>query len=865
KVDALVGQLGDGDTTLAEQVAALEASLNEAWENIAAANNTIGTTAGNLAALIGDNASAIEELWNEIASEDANSIRTQLGQVTRLISEIQAELVTIKSFCSSVKSLVFIPEVYVDGVEGLKYGSFAYNALTLKDKDKQTEIAVEATDSTVVNPVVYAKYHVNPRNADIESIKNKLSFYVRPNVEFISSRAAASTDFAMTPEFHSYDKGILTVKVNITGVAATDELISVFALNIDSVNVTSDYATLYKTNMTDIAIADATDLKIADNHYRRAIKGIDAVDDEAKIADKKPWSDTDKDVVVDTSFVYTGSLDLNTIVKAHGLTADGCTVADIEDLGFAWKYEVVENYAIGTETETFQGDFVNLSEDGVLTAKVYDTTGRAAIGRTPIIRVSLVDTNNDNAIVKCAYIKVRIVDTQEVVDDESIVMNVEDFVYNCAADTNTVTVKEINLKIYNELGLSFEQFTAKYPNFVDYGATLDPAHIGTVTSTKEQTGSVTEATDIVTWIITADELWENAGDSVEHKVRYYTADSTNYVQFVLKAKIAGVQKEYNIEKANYITNYWDADKTYTKFNVAVPSSTTDEDPANCTFVNNLNSPFVTWPANSTEGTPGILKLDKAVTGIQYFFCAEDVKAITEIGGIKVNFTVSEDGLTLYADTTGMTTKAVVATINNADTEWANVVEYNKNSNLGKTLLNTGAMYTYIGAKGRVCDDDTKEVAITFDGEDHFKANFIRPVDIAGVANDEFIDAVDFGEEGSYIALEDLINPTDWRGREFSEYENYWGYYGPFEITVDTKTAMCDLNNEWQAVPTTVVLEQVGPETFEAETDYGFLTYKNNGTNVKAFNVYVKVTVKYGWGVINTDYIKVPVASTIAAE
>lgn len=56
---------------------------------------------------------------------------------------------------------------------------------------------------------------------------------VKPNVDYISSRAAASNDFAMTPEFVSFTDGILKVKVNIKGIAATEEKISVFALNVE--------------------------------------------------------------------------------------------------------------------------------------------------------------------------------------------------------------------------------------------------------------------------------------------------------------------------------------------------------------------------------------------------------------------------------------------------------------------------------------------------------------------------------------------------------------------------------------------------------------------------------------------------------
>ena len=566
----------------------------------------------------------------------------------------------------------------------------------------------------------------------------------------------------------------------------------------------------------------------------------------------------------DTIVVYNQSLDLTKCVEAHELACEGgdkIKVADLEKLGLSFAFDVVKNYKVGNPV-TDQADFVTLA-DGVLTPKVYETEGRAAIGRTPIVRVRLMDGEN---LVKVAYIKVFIADETSAPVTNQYELTIENFKYDCddAAASKLSTVKDMNVQVYNEIGLSKEQFHATYPYFYDYGANQTPADLGTC---EETTDAETQATHVIKWTISKDALWENASKQLTHRVRYYAGENQTgaYVELVLKATVEDIQKSYNVAKADFISNYWDADKTYTKFNVAVPSSTTDDDPTHCTFVNDLNSPFTTWAKNSTEGTPGVLKLDKAVTGIEYFFCADDIKNITKIGDIDVVFTTDEAGTTLYATVGGK--KEEIAVINNAGSTAPNTVTYNKNSAIAKQLLNTGAMYTYIGATGRVCDDDTKVVTITFDNKDHFKANFIRPVNIAEQAADNFIDAVDFGEKGSFIRLEDLIAPYDWRDRYFSDYANYWGFYGPFTITADVDNAECDLNGVRQAVPVTVELKANTNTTMGSGDDaktsqYGFITYKNNGTKVSAFNIYVKVTVEYGWGTIKTDFITVPVSSTI---
>ena len=896
-IESLQGQLNTvtGSVwTLIEDVDVIMTAIAGNQENVDAAiadlNQRLANSYGEL-----------DELWAEINGEGANSIRTQMGQLANLINELQVQYNTLSVLVApQLGSLTFIPQAIIDGVEGLTFGSFEYYALTLNKKNTKDEIAVTAQNATVVNPVVKAQYHVSPKNVDIESIKDKLNF-VYDDVPYITSRVA-SEGFEMVPTFDSYDAktGILTVKVDIKGVPATKEDITLFALQVDSanINVTSDYATLMKTDMDDIAIAD--EKTAADNHYRRAIIGIDGKDTAAKLSTVKAWSDTNKDVLVDTSFVYTGSLDLKTIVKAHALDTVGTCLskdAKIEDLGFTWKFEVVENYVIGTDSETPQDKFVALN-DGVLTAKVYDTTGRAAIGRTPIIRVYLM---HGNAIVKCSYIKVRIVDTPDApVDDESIEMTVAPFEFTCTGDSISQKVSEevINKQIYNKLGLSFEQFTAKYPYFQDYGKTLAPAEIGEVTSTKEQTGSVTEATDIVTWTLSSDELWNNAGKAISHKVRYYAnADFTgNYVQFVLTSSIKDVQKEYNLDKTKYILNYWDNNDNpqYAKFNVTVPEAG-ETDSTKCLFINDLNSPFVTWDATTAPDPDqiGSMALDKNVSDIQYYFCKDVVAGIKKIGNIDVVFSVSADGLALLAKVDNVTdTIAKIAndsTVANAygTMTYQNAVTYNKDSEIAKQLLNTGEMKTYIGATGYVCGKTDRPVSIKFKGEDHFQANFIRPVNIETKAADNFVDGVDFGEDGSYIEVKDLINPYDWRSpkRYFNDakYANYWDYYGKFNITVDTESVMCSLNAEAVtakeitladgskvkaiALPTTLEFDQVATIATVANPDeFGYVTYKNNGTKVDyEFNIYVKVKVDYGWGTIYTDYITVLVKPTITEE
>ena len=800
------------------------------------------------------------------------------------------------SLSSNLRGIVFMKDgdsrAYVDGVPAIRISSFEYKALSAgATNDKETEKWTEG-DTKVVNPETYAYYHVNPANASEEQLKN-LIFALEANGDFIKSRANASKDFAAKPEFVEFKDGILKVKVNVTGTPATKEKITTVALQAQRKNgetVTSDYVTIFKKDMDPLYLADVEKINKStpeDYHYRRGTVGINQKDAEAgaKVKDYLVWSkDAQKKEVVDTVVAYNGQLDLSTFVGVHQKSSTGCSVVkDLTPLGMSIKYEVVKNYILG-DNKTDQKDFVTVTEDGIVTPKVFNTTGQAAIDRTPIVRVSLMNGSN---VVQVAYVKIKIVKPSEIKPaKDPIPLTVDEFKFVCKKNgVSETTVEQINVQLYNKLGMSKNEFHKAYPFFTD--CTHVKADVGTVKA-KEETDAEGGMTYLYTWTIENEDLWKHAGEEVSNEIVFKNAatNATDSVVVVLKSKIKGVKKTYNVwktkgevpagENAHYYAEYWNATKEYAKLNVQTPNEN-ETDASKCLFVSDLNAPFY--------NKDGQLYLDESITNLQYFFCTgtDGVAAIKDINGTKVTFTVSADGLELHASAKVgdvIYTNELIATINNAeatgvyDVKRKNSIVLNKESELAKYLLNTNKLYTFIGAKANVCGEPTKEVSITFDGKDHFQANFIRPINITTNANDNFIDGVDFGEKGSFITIEDLISPSDWRidaktgkNRLFKDHKTYWDFYGPFTVEALIDEAKCDLNGELQAVPATIVLAQSDATSMGgANSKYGFITYRNNGAGVQnAFNLYIPVKVKYGWGEIVTDPIKVNVATTIQAN
>ena len=345
----------------------------------------------------------------------------------------------------------------------------------------------------------------------------------------------------------------------------------------------------------------------------------------------------------------------------------------------------------------------------------------------------------------------------------------------------------------------------------------------------------------------------------------------------------------------------------------VPQSTTDDDPDHAQFENNPNASFV--QLSNTDQHLDFSKLDKddtdtldlvyefyepyydpdgdgvdsIVVDLNYYKTiwtngkGETVLDDTK-DPLKVAF-ILEDSITLAArvwdaEAEEFGEKETIINIVNEEKDGRlNSIYLIKESAVADTILNTNALVVALGANGNLCGDERYPADIQFgrkDGssEPFFYAKYRKPIEIAAESVDGFIDAVDYGQDGSFIKLEDLIAPYDWRGRSFADYENYWGYYGPFEIFVDFESASCDLSGMEGKVPNTLELKQLTVEEAIAEglvakddeniSEYGYVTYKNNGNHVKTFTLTLPVKVSYGFGIIDTN-VDVEVAETIGTK
>ena len=888
---------------------------------------------------------AIDELGKTCATKE--ELKAEVDKIIALLEKDYATkaaleealakaMAAIDDVKGAVRSIVFVPENYVDGVEAIVINTLKYPTQTIEDDVFNTpeEVAVESEDSTLVSPKVIARYHIVP-GVDKEYFDTtEVTFVVRPDDPFYVTRTRAkSENLVVTGKFVGVDEkepDVVLIEVNVEGTAATDDYISVVALQLTNggETYTSDYATIYSQKLEDLRIAMPAE---EDYHYRRALEevaGISALDAEAGIPDLEVYLEEVNVESCDTSLVYDQPLDLLTITEAH-VTAEGeekCQAIDAAKLNLDWQFELVdiEDWEVGAIDE------IKLEGTNI-------TASINAMDLTPVVRTYLVNDDEENAQI--AYIKFYVA-PQNFKNDQDM----GELEFSCEGDE---LVAETN--VYEKFGMTKETFLRVYPEFKTTLEEEDDEAGDTAANEPETVGSeeVTfdPETGEITWTVDAAWIWNNGsvdedaapGTPVEKEVYFVNPNNGAVFTVTLKAKRA-VIKSYRIKIDKYIKNYWNDDLTAAQYNVFTPDYG-EKDSTKCVFHNNINAAFLTDDEGVIDLT-GVGMEDIEVTDIKYFFCddmavdAEGEEKVTKIGDYDVIFSI-EDGEGTRTDVNGVefdvtgTNTILLAKLaddedaepveiayicNDADEKdvTPNVVVLVKDldpNHLAKKLLNTDELYVLLGATGMICGDEGFEVNLLWqhnpgtdeDWLDHFQADYIQPVKVTNKAADNFVDAVDFGQEGSFITLKDLVAPKDWRGRVFGmnegdQYYNYWDYYGIFKITVDIDQITCDLTPD-KKVPVTILLETKSKEELKASLNvseamrdadgnimkdeegevitigdyidsiddggYGFLTYRNNGTYVKEFKLFVPVTIQYGWGIITTDEpIEVLVETTI---
>ena len=511
QIDGMKTLLSDAQTaaTAASSAAAdAKKAAEEALAKAQSAEEKAAAEAANVEAIAKQEAAAAQEAAIAAAKEEVSALEKELNEalnkkvdqsafneLTAKVVNLQAQIETIAG--KQLKSLVFVPQLYMDGVEGFEtpympYFPWGFKAYEGKDGYafsgnglsyvvKNYEVpglpAEEKKNAVIINPVKYVDYHMNPTTAKVADFKDNLSFVSR-DLEFIG-RAAKCAPTA-TYKAHDNKTGLLTVGVKLNGAKVMDQAplsgefegapfvyfaeptndadtISVLALQADvkgaeaDTTVTSDYAGLYASMLKVQAIT----------HNPKAASLVSALKD-CYLPNKggvHVYTDIEEVILNDATVkvAYNSTLDLNTVVEAHyfsnsetgfGKDQEVQVWANGEEAAYnlAYEYDLV-HYTAGTN-KTSESLHVKLN-GSVITPVAVDAKGNQLssgsieiVGREPLVRVKMIDTEN-NKVVAYGYIKLVIIENET--PKQTVTFDKGDFYYSCNEDFASDYVQNVKL------------------------------------------------------------------------------------------------------------------------------------------------------------------------------------------------------------------------------------------------------------------------------------------------------------------------------------------------------------------------------------------------------------------------------------
>ena len=484
-----------------EEIKALKQQLADDYEDL---KTEIGLIMGESGAIETVN-EAIEGVSDRVTKletelpELTKSLTDRIRNVEQNISAIQLELQrradvakevlagydntlgTLFGYTSQLRSIVFKPELYYQGIEAIGVYSYNYNPYKepeeadLEDdqSDDKPEYITGHPGISVV-PDFQASYYLNPSNAAIDTdVEN---FVVKNHTATIT-RAVGQGNIQVK-EVEKAD-GQIKVTFSMTDADAIEKLsnskVDVMALqynykgeNGNDTTVISDFAALKQYVITDFTLnkVSAEDNLEEAAHYHLATTAAEAVNDAAN----KPY--------LEIEYTDLDGIDLDKWINVHYKYADNPNdqtwggQETINEKNFKLEYELIGYKASDTDN-TNESAHATI-KDNILTVhgvgEEPTENNRKIIGRTPLVRVILRD-NNSNQIAAIGYIRVKITDKDAIdliVKADAIKTDYRVLCYDAdALDQTAITWEKIENEVLGALNMSKDEFEASYKPEVD--------------------------------------------------------------------------------------------------------------------------------------------------------------------------------------------------------------------------------------------------------------------------------------------------------------------------------------------------------------------------------------------------------------
>ena len=846
-----------------------------------------------------------EQLTNKFFDIDM-SISEINNKIDNIIADYKIVVGDLAGVARQLKALVFSPEAYWQGIEAIDVNSFEYNAMQVAaadlDKDQTSDKPALFTPNVAINvvPEVCASYFLNPSNAAVDFDASKYSFIV--NNAKVSR--ASSSDIKVSKVEAGDVVGKINVYFNMADATkllnGTDDKIDVAALRYrysvkseakDTI-VTSDFAALKKYRISGFSLRKVATEGTVDKAgaactelAATAAKALESTAPTLSVAYKDDAESGSKKTIDLDKWI-----DVHYSINSAAPTLWGGQET-VNKKNFHLEYETI-GYISGTN-KTNESKHAKLSGkhgNNLEAVGVGSENGRQIIGRTPLLRVKLVD-DNSNKIAAVGYIKVVINDiAQKPITIEDKFNTEAKYTVGCSGDDvlgYKTTWDQIENEVLADLDMSKSEFEGTYK--LDATSSIANQYMidanGKFVANTDACGTIkysatdpaSHETNILTWGVSEADAYKffitEKKAKVETWIKFTPKNATTaqlkdiYVKFVWTPVVNKDPKVTVL--SNDIKKYaaWHAHESvaqgYDELEMEVGNATQAGDP--CDYKNlNIASTFTTQPLEYIK---------EQLKNAGY----ENMAAAAQIRYQFVENNYSYPGHVITVETNAANSKVYsngkcIATLSPAG------IVYLANNEETKALLNMykgaedlqHALTFTVQAKVSFCDNADKLVTVN---ADKFNVRVIKPI---AVKDDTYV-TMYLNNQQSLTSTVDLgANLIDFNGYSQTTFFDNSGkavkfvdYYGITGITVDEDNITTNYSNGsenpdvWKEVDPadfTIKLTPKSPLAYENANsgvvkDWGTVTLKQiNQNRPTTFKVLIPVKISYKWGTCKTNVI-----------
>ena len=510
-----------------------------------------------------------------------DAVEKEDGFINQAIAEqIKAAVDAMSAKLSGrLTSLQVVPDLYVNGIETIELKSFKYTAWNVTSSAAAETVEQGTATSTTAQDVTAVRYLVSPTTVTTEDIQEPSFVF-----EKAETRSAVKEQL-LNVDSYSVKDGVLTVnvkKASGTEITLASGYIYTAALGVPIAEkwltdankpevVYSDFVALAETTVEPKIAALVNDKFVCEdpdghNHYYESYEAA-----QAAAAVKQVAYDDKLDLLTLVTGCYVDATDGAVEIKKDALTAAGL------EFRFALP---TKPYVLGAN-ESDQQQFATIAGT-TMTSKLPDgtTNNQAAIDKTPVVRVELVDVNNDNAVVDVRYFKIQWVRKTIAPIDLGVIYTFE-YTLGCNEFQGKFLwnqmVNEVLAKI-GETGMSQDEFLATYTTptikTVEKGSKEYYYHeVGTVATALADgvefvynfDDPVDESAAAFTWRLTVDQIGDVIDDLLADKEVKYVVNVTipaqnsyqGSVNFAFEVKVAlpVLPEIYGYDSSFWYTDY----------------------------------------------------------------------------------------------------------------------------------------------------------------------------------------------------------------------------------------------------------------------------------------------------------------------